>query len=107
MPVLEGKRMILFIAPKKTAPAAKPTDETPESETNEETRVKKAPQVKAKKEYLGPRVEGEDFWAYSHMAQPCRHSQIKQESRALRSVSHVAAVYINNKQTKENAKSKD
>ena len=61
MPVLEGKRMILIIAPKKTAPAAKPTDEPPESETNEQTRAKKAHQVKAKKEYLGPRVEGEDF----------------------------------------------
>ena len=42
-------------APKKAEP----------SETNEvaedKTKIKKAPQVKAKKEYLGPKVEGEDF----------------------------------------------
>ena len=61
MPVLEGKRMILFIAPKKVAAPKKAEP----SETNEvaedKTKIKKAPQVKAKKEYLGPKVEGEDF----------------------------------------------
>jgi len=61
MPVLEGKRMILFIAPKKVAaPKKVETSETNEV-TEEKTKVKKAPQVKAKKEYLGPKVEGEDF----------------------------------------------
>ena len=61
MPVLEGKRMILFIAPKKVAaPKKAETSETNEV-TEEKTKVKKAPQVKAKKEYLGPKVEGEDF----------------------------------------------
>lgn len=61
MPVLEGKRMILFIAPKKVAaPKKAETSETIEV-AEEKTKVKKAPQVKAKKEYLGPKVEGEDF----------------------------------------------
>lgn len=61
MPVLEGKRMILFIAPKKVAaPKKAETSETNEV-TEEKTKVKKAPQVKAKKEYLGPKVEEEDF----------------------------------------------
>lgn len=61
MPVLEGKRMILFIAPKKVAaPKKAETSETNEV-TEEKNKVKKAPQVKAKKEYLGPKVEGEDF----------------------------------------------
>ena len=62
MPVLEGKRMILFISPKKTA--AKKTeggDTQTESVEAQPQVVKKAPQVKAKKEYLGPKVEGEDF----------------------------------------------
>ena len=65
MPVLEGKRMILFIAPKKTGAPKKVESEetvTEENSTKEEPKpAKKAPQVKAKKEYLGPRVEGEDF----------------------------------------------
>lgn len=60
MPVLEGKRMILFIAPKKVA-APKKTETSEAVEVTEEPKVKKAPQVKAKKEYLGPKVEGEDF----------------------------------------------
>ena len=64
MPVLEGKRMILFIAPKKTGAAKKAEshEETAESvPAAEEAKAKKAPQVKAKREYQGPRVEGEDF----------------------------------------------
>ncbi len=65
MPVLEGKRMILFIAPKKTGAPKKVESEetvTEENSAKEEPKpAKKAPQVKAKKEYLGPRVEGEDF----------------------------------------------
>ena len=63
MPVLEGKRMILFIAPKKTA-ASKKTEaanENADEETEVAKPVKRAPQVKAKKEYSGPYVEGEDF----------------------------------------------
>ncbi len=65
MPVLEGKRMILFIAPKKTgAPKKVESEETvteDHSVIEEPKPAKKAPQVKAKKEYLGPKVEGEDF----------------------------------------------
>lgn len=60
MPVLEGKRMTMFIAPKKTV--AKKDDSVHAEETSAETQpVKKAPQQKAKKEYTGPKVEGEDW----------------------------------------------
>ena len=61
MPQLEGKRMIMFIAPKKqTAAMAKKAD-TEEMPEPEAAPVKKAPQQKARKEYTGPKVEGEDF----------------------------------------------
>ena len=62
MPVLEGKRMIIFIAPKKsnakreettTTESAEPTVAVPEK--------KKAPKQNSPKEYKGPFVEGEDF----------------------------------------------
>lgn len=59
MPVLEGKRMFLFIAPKKTA-AAKKAAEVAEVTKVAERIPKAAPAVKAPKEYQGPRVEGED-----------------------------------------------
>ena len=59
MPVLEGKRMIMFIAPKKTAPQTKKPAESQDAPTA--VPVKKAPQQKARKEYTGPKVEGEDF----------------------------------------------
>ena len=59
MPVLEGKRMIMFIAPKKVGCAAKKPVETVAEV--QEAPVKKAPQQKARKEYTGPKVEGEDF----------------------------------------------
>lgn len=59
MPVLEGKRMFLFIAPKKTA-AAKKAAEVAEVTKVAERVPKAAPAVKAPKEYHGPRVEGED-----------------------------------------------
>lgn len=59
MPVLEGKRMFLFIAPKKTA-AAKKAAEAAEVTKVAERIPKAAPAVKAPKEYQGPRVEGED-----------------------------------------------
>lgn len=68
MPVLEGKRMIIFIAPKKTGGAAKKasassaTATAGENATQEKPKtVKQAPKVKAPKEYTGPKVEGEDF----------------------------------------------
>ena len=59
MPSLLGKRMIMFLAPKKMPSAKKVAvaDETP---------VKKnlstgKPEQKARKEYTGPKVEGENF----------------------------------------------
>ena len=64
MPVLEGKRMTMFIAPKKAASKkedhASATEESADS-TEEVVPAKKAPQQKAKKEYTGPKVEGEDW----------------------------------------------
>ncbi len=63
MPQLEGKRMIMFIAPKKSASAKKSAQLSTAlmDEDVEEVKVKKAPQQKARKEYTGPKVEGEDF----------------------------------------------
>lgn len=62
MPQLEGKRMIMFIAPKKQpANAKKVLESTADLEPVEIIREKKAPQQKARKEYTGPKVEGEDF----------------------------------------------
>lgn len=70
MPVLEGKRMIIFIAPKKSASAKKaealPEEENDaekaeEKETAEPKAVKQAPKQKSPKVYTGPKVEGEDF----------------------------------------------
>ena len=63
MPQLEGKRMIMFIAPKKQPQAPKKVLESPlnEKPADETPREKKAPQQKARKEYTGPKVEGEDF----------------------------------------------
>ena len=58
MPQLEGKRM--FIGPKKLPAAQKKTAEEA-SEQSEQPRERKAPQQKARKEYTGPKVEGEDF----------------------------------------------
>lgn len=63
MPTLEGKKMNMILAPKKTNASKKAatTTEVAEEASNEAAKAKKAPQVKAKKEYLGPKVEGEDF----------------------------------------------
>lgn len=63
MPVLEGKRMIIFIAPKKVA-APKKTEEQEDEKnpaSNKAEKVKMAPAKKTQKEYTGPKVEGEDF----------------------------------------------
>ena len=69
MPVLEGKRMTMFIAPKKNAPkkpvVAVDDDEDEEEFTELTTEIeeseRKKPQQKARKEYTGPKVEGENF----------------------------------------------
>lgn len=63
MPVLEGKRMIIFIAPKKVV-APKKTEEQEDEKnpaSNKAEKVKVAPAKKTQKEYTGPKVEGEDF----------------------------------------------
>ena len=60
MPQLEGKRMIMFLAPKKQPGGAKNPQEAEET-AEAPVREKKAPQQKARKEYTGPKVEGEDF----------------------------------------------
>ena len=57
MPKLEGKRMFLFLSPKKTGKKVEAEEEKPVAPVKE----KKAPQQKAKKEHTGPWVEGEDF----------------------------------------------
>ena len=62
MPSLLGKRMIMFLAPKKMPSAQKKNS----GSTADETPVKKnqsagKPEQKARKEYLGPKVEGENF----------------------------------------------
>ena len=67
MPVLEGKRMTMYIAPKKTAPkkAADNDDDADNDSENQEQQsvapVKKQPKQKERREYTGPKVEGEDF----------------------------------------------
>lgn len=61
MPQLEGKRMIMFIAPKKNATPKKEEVVEKAEDPAQPAPVKKAPQQKARKEYTGPKVEGEDF----------------------------------------------
>ena len=62
MPQLEGKRMIMFISPKKQPQGAKKVlESTLLEQTAELPCEKKAPQQKARKEYTGPKVEGEVF----------------------------------------------
>ncbi len=60
LPQLEGKRMIMFLAPKKQPGGAKKPQEAEEA-VEAPVREKKAPQQKARKEYTGPKVEGENF----------------------------------------------
>ena len=61
MPVLEGKRMIIFIAPKKVASSGKKAEDVSAVVSSSQEKAKAAPKVKAPKEYKGPFVEGEDF----------------------------------------------
>lgn len=63
MPVLEGKRMIIFIAPKKVAVPKKTEEQEDEKNpaSNKAEKMKVAPAKKTQKEYTGPKVEGEDF----------------------------------------------
>lgn len=58
MPVLEGKRMTIFIAPKKTNKGASESKSAQQGD-RAGTEEKKAPKVKAPKEYEAPTIEGE------------------------------------------------
>lgn len=60
MPKLEGKRMIIYIAPKSVKKANKPVEHEEVDAENVQKAEKKAPQQKAKKEFTLS-VEGEDF----------------------------------------------
>lgn len=60
MPKLEGKRMIIYIAPKSVKKANKPAEHDDAETENVQKAEKKAPQQKAKKEFTLS-VEGEDF----------------------------------------------
>ena len=60
MPKLEGKRMIIYIAPKSVKKASKPAEHEETDAENVQKAEKKAPQQKAKKEFTLS-VEGEDF----------------------------------------------
>ncbi len=61
MPKLEGKRMTMFIGPKKSSGARKDNSQQAQTADTEQTREKKQPKQHAPKEYTGPKVEGEDF----------------------------------------------
>jgi translation initiation factor IF-3 len=62
MPQLEGKRMIMFISPKKQpAQPKKILESTAQEIVNDKPKEKKIPQQKVRREYTGPKVEGEDF----------------------------------------------
>jgi translation initiation factor IF-3 len=60
MPKLEGKRMIIYIAPESVKKANKPVEHDDAETENVQKAEKKAPQQKAKKEFTLS-VEGEDF----------------------------------------------
>ena len=60
MPKLEGKRMIIYIAPKSVKKASKHVEHEEVDAENVQKAEKKAPQQKAKKEFTLS-VEGEDF----------------------------------------------
>ena len=60
MPKLEGKRMIIYIAPKSVKKSSKPVEHEEVETENVQKAEKKAPQQKAKKEFTLS-VEGEDF----------------------------------------------
>ena len=60
MPKLEGKRMIIYIAPKSVKKASKSAEHEEADAENVQKAEKKAPQQKAKKEFTLS-VEGEDF----------------------------------------------
>lgn len=60
MPSLLGKRMIMFLAPKKM-PAGQKKQSVAEDAPAKKNQSVGKPEQKARKEYLGPKVEGENF----------------------------------------------
>jgi translation initiation factor IF-3 len=60
MPSLLGKRMIMFLAPKKM-PAAQKKAAAAEDAPAKKNQSAGKPEQRAPKEYVGPKVEGEDF----------------------------------------------
>lgn len=60
MPSLLGKRMIMFLAPKKM-PAGQKKQTAAEGAPAKKNQSVGKPEQKARKEYLGPKVEGENF----------------------------------------------
>ncbi len=62
MPTLEGKRMTMFITPKKVSAAArKAAEEAAAAADKEAPAERRTQQRKGPKEYTGPKVEGEEF----------------------------------------------
>ena len=61
MPSLLGKRMIMFLAPKKMPTAAKKPATVADDAPAKKNLSAGKPEQKARKEYTGPKVEGESF----------------------------------------------
>ena len=59
MPVLEGKRMTIFLAPKKAKGSVPQSKSVQPIQTAKEVEVKRAPKENTRKEYKAPTIEGE------------------------------------------------
>lgn len=59
MPVLEGKRMTIFLAPKKAKGSVPQAKSVQPTQTAKEVEVKRAPKENTRKEYRAPTIEGE------------------------------------------------
>lgn len=59
MPVLEGKRMTIFLAPKKAKGSVPQAKSVQPIQTAKEVEVKRAPKENTRKEYKAPTIEGE------------------------------------------------
>lgn len=59
MPVLEGKRMTIFLAPKKAKGSVPQAKSVQPTLTAKEVEVKRAPKENTRKEYKAPTIEGE------------------------------------------------
>lgn len=59
MPVLEGKRMTILLAPKKAKGSVSQAKSVQPTQTAKEVEVKRAPKENTRKEYKAPTIEGE------------------------------------------------